>query len=151
MKVVAQRVKHAKVVVEGHIAGAIGQGVVALLGIHKEDTPDKIAWFVNKLLNLRIFQDDSGKMNLSVKDIGGEVLVVSQFTLYANCFGGRRPDYIEAASPDMAKPLYEKFVEEVKQELGKVQMGVFGAYMEVSLVNDGPVTIILEEKIKGNP
>ena len=145
MKVVAQRVKEAKVTVEGEVRGAIGPGIVALLGIHIDDTPDKTSWLVNKLINLRFFQDDAGKMNLSVKEIGGEILVVSQFTLYANCTRGRRPDFLEAAPPSIAEPIYEKFVREIRSELGSVQTGIFGAHMEVSLVNDGPVTVILEE------
>lgn len=146
MKLVLQRVKEAKVEVDGDVTGAIGLGILVLLGVHKNDTPAQTDWFVKKLVNLRIFQDEKGKINLSVKDIGGEILVVSQFTLYANCHGGRRPDFIEAAPPDLAEPIYEKFVAEVKKELDHVQTGKFGAYMDVSLINDGPVTIILEEK-----
>lgn len=146
MKLVAQRVKEATVTVDGEIRGAIGPGILVLLGVHKEDTQDKVDWFVNKLLNLRIFEDENGKMNLSVKDIGGNVLIVSQFTLYANSSRGRRPDFIEAAPPEIAEPIYERFVEKVGVTLGKVQSGMFGAHMDVSLVNDGPVTIILEEK-----
>ncbi len=146
MKLVAQRVKEAKVTVDGVVTGAIGSGMLVLLGVHAEDKVDKIPWFINKLLNLRIFEDDKGKMNLSIKEISGEILVVSQFTLYANCASGRRPDFLEAAPPVIAKPIYEKFVDEIKKALGRVQTGSFGAYMEVSLTNDGPVTIILEEK-----
>lgn len=145
MKLIAQRVKNAKVTIDGDISGTIGPGILVLLGIHKDDTPDKTKWLVNKLLNLRIFQDKEGKMNLSVKDIKGEILVVSQFTLYANAQRGRRPDFLEAASPEVAEPIYQKFVDEIKTELGSVQTGKFGAYMEVSLTNDGPVTLILEE------
>ncbi|NGX43695.1 MAG: D-aminoacyl-tRNA deacylase [Chlamydiae bacterium] len=148
MKVVAQRVKEAKVVVDGEVCGTIGSGILVLLGIHKDDTPEETSWLVNKLVNLRFFQDENGKMNLSVKDLGGEILVVSQFTLYANCNGGRRPAFIDAAPPNIAEPIYEKFVSEVKNELGRVETGKFGAYMEVSLINDGPVTVILEKKGK---
>lgn len=143
MKIVAQRVKEAKVVVEGKLTGSIGRGLLLLLGIHREDDASQIPKLVNKLVNLRIFQDQQDKMNLSVKDIGGEILVVSQFTLYANCSGGRRPDFIDAAPPSIAMPLYEAFTAAIEKEMGKVQTGVFGAYMEVSLINDGPVTILL--------
>lgn len=146
MKIVVQRVSESSVRVDGELVGTIGQGLVVLLGVHQEDTPEKTKWFINKLLNLRIFEDDNGKMNLSVKDVKGEVLVVSQFTLYANCSKGRRPDFFEAALPEVAEPIYENFVSEVGQELGSVQSGVFGASMKVSLINDGPVTIILDEK-----
>ncbi len=148
MKLVLQRVQRAEVRVDGETVGAIGKGLLVFLGIHSQDTSDKIAWLVNKLLNLRIFEDELGKMNLSVKDVGGEILVVSQFTLYANCARGLRPDFLEAAPPSVAEPLYEQFIAEVKKGMGKVQTGKFGAYMEVSLVNDGPVTILLEEKSK---
>ncbi|MGA8165353.1 MAG: D-aminoacyl-tRNA deacylase [Waddliaceae bacterium] len=149
MKLVCQRVKTAKVVVNGHISGEIGPGVLAFLGIHKNDTPEKTSWLVNKLVHLRLFEDEWGKMNRSVKEIDGEILVVSQFTLYANCANGRRPDFFAAAPPAQAKPIYEKFVSEVKKELGQVQTGVFGASMEVYSVNNGPVTLILEEKSSG--
>ena len=145
MKIVVQRVKQASVEADGKPSGKIGKGLLILLGIHKEDVSESTAWLVNKVLNLRIFEDESSKMNLSVKDVKGEVLVVSQFTLYANCAGGRRPDFLESAPPDKAIPLYEKFVSEIKGELGTVQTGIFGASMQVSLVNDGPVTIIIEK------
>ncbi len=145
MKVVIQRVSEASVRVEGNVVGSIGSGLVVLLGVHQHDVPEKTQWFVNKLLNLRIFEDEAGKMNLSVKDVKGEVLVVSQFTLYANCMRGRRPDFLDAALSDVAEPIYDKFVSEVNQELGSVQAGIFGASMKVALVNDGPVTIVLEE------
>lgn len=148
MKIVVQRVKQASVEAEGNSVGKIGKGLLILFGVHKEDVSDNTLWLVNKVLNLRIFEDGAGKMNLSVKDVQGEVLVVSQFTLYANCTNGRRPDFIESAPPEKAIPLYEKFVAEVKAELGQVQTGIFGAYMQVSLINDGPVTIILETKTK---
>lgn len=144
MKLVAQRVLKAEVVVEGDTVGSIDRGILVLLGIHQDDILENTVCFVNKILNLRIFQDENGKMNLSVKDIKGEILVVSQFTLYANCSRGRRPDFLEAAPPSIAEPIYEKFVSEVKQELGMVQTGCFGAFMQVSLVNDGPVTIVLD-------
>ena len=139
-----QRVKSASVTVAGKIAGQIGQGHLVFLGIHKEDQPSQIPWMVNKLLNLRIFADQEGKMNKSVQDIGGEILVVSQFTLYGNCNGGRRPDFLDTAPPAISQPIYDQFVEEVRQHLGKVQTGIFGAYMEIALVNDGPVTFLIE-------
>ena len=144
MRLVIQRVTSASVEVEGETVGKIGKGLLVLLGIRRQDTPEDTVWMVNKLLNLRIFEDTQGKMNLSVKDIGGEVLVVSQFTLYGNCVNGRRPDFLEAAPGSQAEPIYHKFSQEVSRELGKVQNGVFGAHMHISLVNDGPVTVILD-------
>jgi len=116
------------------------------LGVHEEDVPENTQWLVNKLIHLRIFEDQDGKMNLGLKDVGGEVLVVSQFTLYGECRNGRRPDFFSAAKEPKASQLYEKFVKEVKQELGKVQTGEFGAYMEVALINDGPVTLMIDGK-----
>ena len=145
MRIVAQRVKESRVVVEGKLSGAIGAGLLVFLGIHREDSMSQIPWLVNKLVNLRIFQDEQGKMNLSVKDMRGEILVVSQFTLYANCFGGRRPDFLDAAPPSIAIPLYEEFINAIKKEVGKVETGIFGASMEVFLVNDGPITIFLDD------
>lgn len=144
MRLVVQRVKEAEVKVDGRSTGKIGRGLLVLLGIHVDDQPETTIRYVNKLVNLRIFEDQEGKMNRSVKDIEGEVLVVSQFTLYGNCSKGRRPSFIEAAQPDLAIPLYEKFTKEVEGEMGKVQTGEFGASMDVSLVNEGPVTIIVE-------
>lgn len=144
MKIVAQRVKEASVEVEGRIVGRIGKGILVLLGIHKEDNADKISWFVNKLVNLRLFSDADDKMNLSVKDVNGGLLIVSQFTLYGNCNNGRRPDFFESANADKAKPLYEKFIMELKKEMANVETGEFGAYMNIHLINDGPVTFVLE-------
>ena len=144
MRLVVQRVSQASVTIENTIAGKIDRGLLVLLGIHQSDKPEMTKRYVNKLVNLRIFEDEAGKMNRSVKDINGEILVVSQFTLYGNCSKGRRPSFIEAAGPDAAIPIYEKFVGEVKGEMGGVQTGEFGASMDVSLVNQGPVTIILE-------
>lgn len=146
MRIVVQRVKEASVKVDGQVVGKIGKGVLALFAVHKEDKPDRTLWLAQKLLHLRMFSDAAGKMNLSVQEAKGEVLVVPQFTLYGNCIEGRRPDFFESAPPDIAKPIYEKFVSEVKHDLGTVQTGVFGAYMEVSLVNDGPVTFIIDSK-----
>lgn len=144
MRMLLQRVKEASVTVEGQKVGAIGKGLLIFLGIHKDDTPERTTWLVNKLIGLRLFADSEGKMNLGLKEVGGEALVVSQFTLYGNCLNGRRPDFIESAPPDRAKALYEKFVDEVRRELGSVQTGQFGAYMEVALINDGPVTFLIE-------
>jgi D-tyrosyl-tRNA(Tyr) deacylase len=144
MRAVVQKVKSASVTVDSRITGAIKAGLLVLLGIHKDDTPDKTSWLVQKLIHLRIFSDTLGKMNRSVLDIGGEILVVSQFTLYGNCNSGRRPDFLEAARPEVAQPIYEKLVREIAAEMGKVQTGEFGAMMEVNLINDGPVTLILE-------
>ncbi len=146
MKIVIQRVSQAQVVVKNKLVGKINNGLLVLVGIKNSDTIDSIKWLSNKLVNLRIFSDSQGKMNLSVKDILGEILVISQFTLYANTKKGTRPSYIEAAKPDIAIPLYEKFIEQLTHDLGKeVQTGIFGADMKVSLLNDGPVTIILEK------
>lgn len=145
MRLVVQRVKETKVTVEGEVVGQIKRGLLVLLGIHHTDTEALIPKMVQKLIHLRIFSDAQDKMNLSVQDIEGEVLVVSQFTLYGNCEGGRRPDFLEAASPSTAEPLYIKFCEAVRQVLGHVQMGRFGAKMDVSLINDGPVTLVIEK------
>lgn len=144
MKLLVQRVSEASVKVDGKIVGQIGKGALVFLGVHKSDQPENTLWLAQKLIGLRFFSDSEGKMNLSLKDIQGEVLIVSQFTLYANCTEGRRPDFLETAPAAIAKPIYEKFIAEVGKEL-KVQTGVFGAYMEVSLANDGPVTLILEK------
>lgn len=145
MKLVVQRVKEASVAVGRETVGQIGKGLLVFVAVHKDDTPEVTDWFVKKLVNLRIFPNDEGKMHLSVKDIGGGVLIISQFTLYGNCSGGRRPDFLESARGEMAEVLYEKFVQEVKQELADVQTGKFAAEMEVSLINDGPVTLIVEK------
>jgi len=146
MRVVVQRVKEAKVEVDNEVVGAIEQGLLVFLGVHLDDRPEETQWLVNKLINLRCFQDKDGKMNLNLKDIEGQALIISQFTLYANCTRGRRPDFIQAAPPETAEKIYDKFVAEVKQELGSVQTGQFGAYMRVSLINDGPVTFVIDSK-----
>ena len=146
MKTVIQRVKQAKVTVDQEVTGAISQGLLVFLGVHIDDRPEDTTWLVNKILDFRIFQDEQGKMNKSLRDINGEILVVSQFTLYGNCMNGRRPDFIQSAPPEIAIPIYEKFVGEVRDEIGDVQTGKFGANMDVSLINDGPVTFILESK-----
>ena len=145
MKIVLQRVKHAKVTVDGKISGSINNGILILLGIHKDDTEQQANFLAAKCAELRIFPDSERKMNLSLYDVNGEVLVVSQFTLYGNCKKGRRPSYVHAASPDKGERLYEYFVERMKEHANVVQTGIFGAMMDVELVNDGPVTIILEK------
>ena len=145
MKLVVQRVSNAKVEVEGRVTGEIGQGFLVLLGVTHEDTQANADFLVQKLVNLRVFTDENYKMNLSIKDIKGELLIVSQFTLYANCQKGNRPSFVEAAKPEQADELYNYFVEKCKQEGINVQTGEFGAHMQVSLLNNGPVTIILEK------
>lgn len=147
MRVVIQRVKKANVVVENKEIGKINQGVLVFLGIEDNDNQEDINWLVRKLLNLRIFNDDSGVMNLSLTAINGEVLVISQFTLHASTKKGNRPSYIKAAKPKGANLMYDNFVVALKNEIGdKVQTGKFGADMKVSLLNDGPVTILMDSK-----
>lgn len=147
MRIVLQRVSEASVSIEGTINGAIQSGVLVLLGIEEADTLEDIDWLCNKLLKLRIFNDENGVMNLSLQDIDGEVLVISQFTLHASTKKGNRPSYIKAAKPEIAIPLYEKFNKRLEDLLGKpIKTGVFGADMKVSLVNDGPVTILIDSK-----
>ena len=145
MKLVVQRVKNAKVEVEGKTVGSINQGFLVLLGVTHTDTKAEADYLVKKLCNLRVFEDENGKMNLGLKDVGGELLIVSQFTLYADCSQGNRPSFINAAKPDVANELYEYFCEKCKEQNIKVEKGIFGAVMKVSLLNDGPVTIILEK------
>lgn len=145
MRLVVQRVKQAQVEVQQQLVGRISRGLLVFLGIHQNDKPCQTQWMVSKLINLRIFEDLEGKMNHSVLDIKGEVLVISQFTLYANCKKGRRPDFFEAAAPSLALPIYEKFLTEVHLELGSVQRGIFGANMQIHSINDGPATFILED------
>lgn len=149
MKIVLQRVSQAKVTIKEKIVGEINQGYVILLGVGKEDSEETVKSFADKVMKLRAMSDKQGKMNKSILDVNGEILIVSQFTLYANTKGGRRPSFINAAPPDKAKSLYEMFIEELKR-LGveKVANGEFGAYMSVSLINDGPVTIILNSNSK---
>ena len=144
MRAVIQRVKHAQVEVENKIVGKINEGFLILLGVAPDDTKEKADAMVKKITKLRIFEDENEKMNLSIQDINGELLVVSQFTLYADCSGGNRPSFINAAKPDLANELYEYFVEKCKEVVPVVQTGIFGAHMEVSLLNNGPVTIELE-------
>ena len=144
MKVVIQRVQRASVTIDGQVHGAIGKGYLVLLGIGHEDDEKTADRIVKKMINLRIFPDENGKTNLSLKDVGGSLLVVSQFTLYADCSHGNRPGFTNAAKPDHANALYEYFVSKCREQVEPVQTGVFGADMKVELVNDGPFTIILE-------
>ena len=145
MRLVIQRVQSASVVVDDQIVGQIGPGLLVLAGFAPTDAPAVLAWMARKLVGLRIFADDNGQMNRSVRDVAGEVLVVSQFTLLADARKGNRPSYIGAAPPPVAEPLYQQFVAMVAAEMGKpVPTGIFGADMKVSLLNDGPVTIVLD-------
>ncbi len=146
MRIVAQRVKRASVEIDEKIVGAIGPGLLLLLAVGRGDSQAAADFLADKVVNLRIFPDDAGKMNRSVKDIGGGILVVSQFTLYGDCRKGRRPSFDQAAEPTIARPLYEYFVERLRIEELQIETGVFQAAMEISLVNDGPVTLILESK-----
>ncbi len=147
MKVVIQRVLEASVTINGTVNGTIGNGLLILVGIEDDDSKEDISWLVNKILKMRIFNDESGVMNCSLQDISGEVLVISQFTLHASTKKGNRPSYIKAAKPEIAVPLYNNFLKEIEEQLGKkVEKGVFGANMKVLLTNDGPVTIIIDSK-----
>jgi len=149
LRIVIQRVTEASVTVEGTIIGSIGTGLLVLVGIEEIDTKQDIEWLSGKLVNLRIFEDEQGVMNKSVFDVGGEVLIVSQFTLHASTKKGNRPSYIKAAKPDFAIPMYEDFVAQVSRDLNKkVQTGRFGADMKVALLNDGPVTICIDSQNK---
>lgn len=145
MKLVVQRVKNAEVKVDGKTTGSIEKGFLVLLGVTHTDTKETVDYLVKKLCKLRIFEDENEKMNLGLKDVGGSLLIVSQFTLYADCSEGNRPSFINAAKPDMANELYEYFCDKCKEQGIKVEKGIFGADMKVSLLNDGPVTIILEK------
>ncbi len=145
MKIVIQRVLNSSVEVDDNIIGKIGKGFLILLGISNDDTKEKIEKAVQKISKLRIFSDENGKTNLSITDIGGEILVVSQFTLYADCRKGNRPSFINAGSPNHAEELYNYFIEYSKKFFNKVEHGIFGADMKVSLINDGPFTVILED------
>lgn len=149
MKVVIQRVAQASVTIEEKIVANIQKGLLVLVGVEAEDNGEDIDWLVNKIINLRIFADANDVMNLSVKDINGEIIVVSQFTLHASTKKGNRPSYLKAAKPEISIPMYESFVMELEIALGKkVQTGIFAADMKVSLLNDGPVTIIIDSKNK---
>ena len=144
MRAVVQLVSRAEVMVNDAVIGQISRGLVVLLGVAKNDTEKDVRWLADKIIHLRIFADSNDKMNLSVKDIGGEILVVSQFTLYGDCRKGRRPSYSKAAAPEKAGNLYENFIAILRQNKIKVASGRFQAMMEVSLTNDGPVTILLD-------
>ena len=149
MRIVIQRVKKASVSVEGKVISSIDKGFLVLLGIESDDTEEDIMWLTSKIVKLRVFGDENDAMNLSILDVEGEVIVVSQFTLHASTKKGNRPSFIKAARPDTAIPLYENFVKTLEREIGKkVNTGIFGAMMDVSLVNDGPVTILIDSKNK---
>lgn len=145
MRLVVQRVKNAKVEVEGKTVGQIEKGFLVLLGVTHNDTKVEADYLVKKLCNLRVFEDENDKMNLALKNVNGELLIISQFTLYGDCSQGNRPSFINAAKPDIAEPLYEYFCEECEKNSIHVEKGIFGADMKVSLLNDGPVTILLEK------
>ena len=145
MKFVIQKVSEASVHVEGECIGRINRGFLVFVGIGKEDTKETADQYIKKMVNLRIFTDAEGKTNLSLADVGGEVLLISQFTLYANCRKGNRPSFVEAGEPQMAQELYEYMIKKIQETVPVVQTGVFGAKMSVSLVNEGPFTIILDE------
>jgi D-aminoacyl-tRNA deacylase len=147
MRIVVQRVSEASVTVDGQITGQIAKGLLVLLGIEDMDTQEDIDWLCGKIVNLRIFDDQEGVMNCSIQEVGGSILLVSQFTLHASTRKGNRPSYIRASKPEKAIPMYESFKTRLEQESGKkVEAGIFGADMKVSLVNDGPVTIIIDSK-----
>ncbi|MCR5648556.1 MAG: D-tyrosyl-tRNA(Tyr) deacylase [Oscillospiraceae bacterium] len=146
MKFVIQCVQHAKVSVDGNTVGSIGRGYLVLAGIAPDDTRETADKLVTKMCKLRIFEDENGKTNLSLNDVDGELLIISQFTLYANCKKGNRPSFTDAAPPDIAEPLYDYIVEKAGQYVPKVERGVFGAYMQVELLNDGPFTVVLDSK-----
>ena len=145
MRIVIQRVNKAKVEVKEQVVGKIEKGFLVLLGVTHTDTKQQADYLVKKLCNLRVFTDENGKMNLGLKDVAGELLIVSQFTLYSDCTNGNRPSFIEAAKPEQAEELYEYFCSECEKNNIKVKKGIFGADMQVSLVNDGPVTIVIEK------
>jgi D-tyrosyl-tRNA(Tyr) deacylase len=147
MKVVIQRVSQSSVTINNQLHNAIGKGLMILLGIEHEDEETDIEWLTNKISQLRIFADENGVMNLSINDVGGEVLLISQFTLHASTKKGNRPSYIQAARPEQAIPMYEKFIAKLQSNIQTpIKIGVFGADMQVSLINDGPVTIIIDSK-----
>jgi D-tyrosyl-tRNA(Tyr) deacylase len=146
MRLLIQHVSHAQVTVDNITVGNIGKGLLVFLGVHKEDTIEDCLWLKEKLINLRIFVDTNEKMNLSIQDVRGELLIVSQFTLYGDCVKGRRPSFDQSAKPELAKALYERFIAETKQHIPKVKTGQFGAHMHVELTNDGPLTFLIDSK-----
>lgn len=149
MKLVIQRVTEASVKVEGDVVGKIGRGFMVLVGIGADDTKEIADRYIEKMVKMRIFEDENSKTNLSLADVDGQILMISQFTLYANCRKGNRPSFIDAGGPDMAEALYEYMLEKTKQYVPVVEKGIFGAEMEVSLINDGPFTIVLDEHLFG--
>lgn len=146
MRVVVQRVSHACVTIDGKVNGKINRGFLIFLGVESTDSKQDVDYLVKKIVNLRIFTDENDKMNLSLKNVNGEILIISQFTLYGDCKDGNRPSFINAAKPDIAIPLYEYFISECKKQVPIVETGIFGADMKVDLINDGPVTIIIDSK-----
>lgn len=144
MRIVIQRVKNASVRVDGVESGSIQKGLLLLVGVHESDTEEQLEWCCGKILKLRIFNDDEGKMNLSLQDIEGEILVVSQFTLYGNMKKGTRPSFIEAAKPEKAEGIYNQMIKKLQKSGLRVESGMFGAMMEVDFINDGPVTLVLD-------
>lgn len=146
MKSVIQRVNCASVSVDGKICGSIKKGILVLLGVCDEDTDSDIKWLADKIIGLRIFEDENEKMNFSLADVSGELLIVSQFTLFGNCKKGRRPDFTSAGKPDFAREMYQKFIDYCKNSVPKVECGIFGADMKVNLENDGPVTLIIDSR-----
>lgn len=146
MKFVIQRVNHASVKVDGNVVGKIDKGYMVLIGIAEDDTKEIADKMIKKMIGLRIFEDENGKTNISLKDVSGELLLISQFTLYADCKKGNRPSFINAGKPDMANEMYEYIIEQCKKEINVVEKGIFGADMKVSLENDGPFTIVLDSK-----
>jgi len=146
MRFVIQRVKEASVTVEGNVIGAIGRGFMVLIGVCQEDTRETADKMIRKMINMRIFQDENDKTNLALSDVNGELLLVSQFTLYADCRKGNRPSFIKAGSPDLANEIYEYIISECRKQVPKVEKGEFGADMKVSLINDGPFTIVLDSQ-----
>ncbi len=149
MRIVIQRVTEASVTVDGKTTGQIQAGLLVLIGVEDADTDDDIQWLSNKIVNLRIFNDASGVMNLGIKEVNGDILLVSQFTLHASTKKGNRPSYIKASKPDIAVPMYEKMIQQLETDMGKkIQTGVFGADMKLKLLNDGPVTITIDSRDK---
>lgn len=144
MRAVIQRVSKASVTINDEVYSNINNGLLVLLAVNQEDSENQIAWLVEKIINLRVFSDENGKMNLSLLDTNGELLIVSQFTLYGDCRRGRRPSYSNAAKPEIANALYEKFISKAKEHVTIVKNGVFGANMQIDLINDGPVTLIID-------
>ena len=146
MRAVLQRVARASVTVEGEVLGKIGKGFMILLGVEDADTEEITDKMADKICKLRIFEDENGKTNLALKDVNGSLLLVSQFTLYADCRKGNRPSFVKAGAPEHAKQLYEYIIEECRKECGNVQCGIFGAHMKIELVNDGPFTVVLDSE-----